>query len=167
MDAGALGHRANEGSGCLSARLVQYVLEHFDRGGLFVEPRQRLRCGIGFFGCGRGQARQTFATLALNDRLKAGDILFEVAPPGLTSPCPAINRFDLAVDRLHIMCGGVACRFGQLDGGLGNILPGLGDGVGKPGKIGLLFQLSDAISCMSLIALRARLRGGKRAVPIL
>src|SRR3546814_508529 len=46
-------------------------------------------------------------------------------------------------------------------------LPGFGDGVGQPGKIGLLFELSDAIRCMRLIALRARLLGGKRAVPIL
>src|SRR3546814_17816441 len=80
-------------------------------------------------------------TFALNDRLKAGDILFEVAPPDLPCPCPAIDRFDLAVDRLRIMRGGVARRFGQLDSGLGNILPGFGDGVGQPGKIGLLFEL--------------------------
>ena len=34
----------------LGARFIQHILEQLDGGRLFVEPRQSLCCGIGFFG---------------------------------------------------------------------------------------------------------------------
>src|SRR3546814_9471750 len=76
-----------------------------------------------------------------------------VAPPDLPCPCPAIDRFDLAVDRLRIMRGGVARRFGQLDSGLGNILPGFGDGVGQrseehTSELQSLMRISYAVFCL-------------------